>query len=217
MDGFGTQSCARCHEFAFPESSRRPAGLLMQSTMLEHAQSQFAEQSCASCHLRSGKLAAVDHSLASTRNPDAWRRALEVETRAEGDGVAFTLRPIGVGHALPTGDLFRRLALHVEWWVDEQHVTSVTRYLARHFEPWRHDNGQLNPAYAWPVRDDRVFAETEVFVEIEPETSADGEWRWWVDIQRVDAREDDRPEDATIASAVRIAEGRIAASADDGT
>ncbi len=208
-EGFGTESCGRCHQFAFPESSRRPASFLMQSTMLEHAESRFADRSCASCHL-SADGNGVDHSLASTRSPQAWRRALEVEARAVESAVVFSLRPAGVGHALPTGDLFRRLALHVEWWVDEERVSSATRYLARHFEPWRHEDGSLNPAYAWPVRDDRVATETEVVVEVETDgRAAGGEWVWWVDYQRVDAREDDRPQDATIASAVRIAHGRI--------
>lgn len=213
---FGTESCARCHEFAFPESSRRPASFLMQSTMLEHAQSPFSERSCASCHF-SADGGGVDHSQASTRSPEAWRRALRVEARASGSAVAFTLRPVGVGHALPTGDLFRRLALHVEWWVADERVSSATRYLARHFEPWRREDGSLNPAYAWPVRDDRVAAQTEFLVEAEGAgRDAGGEWVWWVEYQRVDAREDDRPQDATIASAVRIAGGRISSQGLDG-
>jgi len=178
--------------------------------MLEHAQSRFAERSCASCHFPAAE-GGADHSLASTRNPDAWRRALEVEVRARNNAVVFSLRPVEVGHALPTGDLFRRLALHVEWRVDAERVSSATRYLARHFEPWRHDDGSLNPAYAWPVRDDRVVGEDEFVVEVETDGGADGgEWVWWVDYERVDAREDDRPQDATIASVVRIAEGRLA-------
>jgi len=133
---------------------------------------------------------------------------------ARENAVVFWLRPVGVGHALPTGDLFRRLALHVEWWVDTERVSSATRYLARHFEPWRREDGSLNPAYAWPVRDDRVARQTEFLVEVEQAgRAAEGEWVWWVDYERVDAREDDRPRDATIASAVRIADGRILAEA----
>ncbi len=205
---FGTESCAGCHEFEFPPSSRRPAGLLMQSTMTEHAASPLADHSCASCHLRPSK-AGVDHSLSSTRDPQAWRRALQVEARLEGSGVVFSLRPIGVGHALPTGDLFRRLALHVERRLDGEVVDSTTRYLARHFEPWRHEDGRLNEAYAWPVPDDRLRKDAEVLVELASGAQGTDEWRWWVEYQRVDAREDDRPQDATIASAVRIASGQI--------
>lgn len=207
--GFGTEVCARCHEFEFPESSRRPAGLLMQSTMSEHRASKFADRSCASCHFaRSG--GGIDHSLASTRDPEAWRRALAVAARAEGNAVIFSLRPVEAGHALPTGDLFRRLALYVAHEVDGTIVASSTRYLARHFEPWRHPDGRLNEAYAWPVRDDRPQDRTEVSIVLEGEERDNtGEWIWWVDYERVDAREEERPHAATIASSVRIAGGRI--------
>lgn len=58
----------------------------MQSTMLEHAQSRFSDGSCASCHFSAGGDGedgedGEDHSLASTRSPEAWRQALEVEVR----------------------------------------------------------------------------------------------------------------------------------------
>lgn len=206
---FGTDSCAGCHEFEFPPSSRRPSGLLMQSTMEEHSESAFADRSCASCHFRSDDKG-VDHSLSSTRDPQAWRRALQVGAQLDGEGIVFSLRPVGVGHALPTGDLFRRLALHVERRSEGEITASTTRYLARHFEPWRHPDGRLNEAYAWPVRDDRPRHATEISVKLESDASqlAD-EWRWWVDYQRVDAREDERPQDATIASTVRIASGHL--------
>ena len=200
-DDFGTTSCAGCHQFAFPASSRRPTGTLMQSTVDEHAASRHAGRTCASCHLAGG-----DHSLASTRDPQAWRDALAVRSQRVADGVALELKPRGVGHALPTGDLFRRLALHVEARVEGAVVAEHTRYLARHFEPWRHADGTLNAAHAWPVRDDRLRDATTVVLPL-PTLPEAAEVSWRVDYERVDARNDRDPAASSIAGRITLASG----------
>ncbi|HVH97880.1 MAG TPA: multiheme c-type cytochrome, partial [Enhygromyxa sp.] len=105
---FGTRSCARCHEFDFPEQSWRH-GSMMQTTMREHQASPHADRSCATCHMPS-----ADHAFGSTRDDEAMRRAVSITARRDGDALVLTLTPIGVGHAFPTGDLFRRLELHAE-------------------------------------------------------------------------------------------------------
>jgi hypothetical protein len=199
---FGARSCARCHEFEFPASSRRPPGTMMQTTMREHRASTFADRNCSDCHMRPGDDGARDHSLASTRDPAALRRALAVTARREGNALIVAIEPHEVGHAFPTGDLYRRLAVHAEL-----HGDSEVRYLARHFAPWRREDGGRDPAFEWPVPDDRVRGPTTIRLDLDP--AASGELRWWIDLERVDARDDVHPERSTIASRVRLAEGRL--------
>ncbi len=204
-DDFGTRACKSCHEFSFPESSRRPEGTMMQTTMSEHRASEFRDRSCASCHLPSTS-AGADHSLASTRDPANKRAALQIEAVRVEEGLRLSLSPRGVGHAFPTGDLYRRLELHAEALDDDGRlVAERTRYLGRHFAPYRHADGTLNAAYRWPVPDDRVTAPTEVVLPL-PTTAT---IRWWVDYERVDERDDLHPERSPLAGEVRLAEGRI--------
>lgn len=198
-----TRRCGRCHEFDFPEKSWRH-GSMMQTTMREHAASDHADRSCADCHMQSH-----DHSFASTRDPAAMRRAVSIAAARDGDALVLTLRPNEIGHAFPTGDLFRRLELHAELVSSEGEIlASRTRYLARHFEPRRLRDGRLNDAAKLPVRDDRLTGSTTIRLELE--SQAPRAWlRWWVDYERVDNRDSQAPERSTLASEVRIAEGRF--------
>ncbi len=206
-----TRSCARCHEFEFPARSWRPKGTMMQTTMREHAASEFADRSCAACHMPSPDVELASHEFGSTRDPEAMRRALSVEARREGNALVLELRPNEVGHAFPTGDLFRRLELHAELVSREGSVlASRTRYLARHFAPRRHPDGRLNHAAMLTVPDDRLTGPTTIRLELEPR-SADpsAELVWWVDYERVDHRDSHEPENSTIADELRLAEGRL--------
>ncbi len=203
---FATQTCARCHEFAFPSGSWRPPGTMMQTTMTEHAASSFADRSCAACHMP-----AHDHGFASTRDDAAIRGALSVVARREGDKVILDLEPITVGHAFPTGDLFRRLELHAEWITSEGlTLATTTRYLGRHFAPRLDNVGRPNPAARQPVPDDRVVGPTTI--ELEPVFEGEGQATtvvWWVDYERVDHRDNRHPERSTLAGQVRLAGGRL--------
>ncbi len=205
---FGTRSCEGCHEFEFPSDSRRPPGTMMQTTVREHAASGFADVACATCHLPRDpdQPARVDHSLASTRNDDAIRNALEVRAERDGNALHLELRPRGVGHAFPTGDLFRRLEIHADLRVDDRVVAEATRWLGRHFAPFRRRDGTRNPAYDWPVPDDRVVGPTEVVVPLDAGV-AGAQLHWRLDYQRVDARDDLDPGASEIADEVRLAAG----------
>lgn len=212
-DDFGTHSCARCHEFEFPPESRRPPGTMMQTTMLEHRASAHAERSCADCHLPrtgAGALASRDHTLASTRDPAAMRAALEVEAQREADRLILHLRPIEVGHAFPTGDLFRRLELHAELRVGNELLAEHTLYLDREFEPWRLPDGRRNHAYSNPVRDDRVTGATTIELALDGRGRGDeAVLEWWVDYERVDARSHLYPELSTLTDEIRLAQGQL--------
>lgn len=120
------RACLSCHEFAFP--GRTDA---MQRTVSEHAEGG-AGASCADCHMRrteDGERTGRPH--ASHRFPGGHDAALvsgavRVETRREPGRVIVRLTPTGVSHAVPTGDLFRRLAVTVT-----TATGTETRYLAR--------------------------------------------------------------------------------------
>jgi hypothetical protein len=202
---FGTQSCARCHEFDFPEPSWR-RGTMMQTTMREHRASRHADRSCADCHMSDG-----DHEFASTREPEAMRRAVSVAARRDGDALVLKLTPVHVGHAFPTGDLFRRLELHAELVSREgETLASTTRFLARHFAPRRHADGRLNHAAMRAVPDDRLTGPTTIRLELAPdEHDPSAELVWWVDYQRVDQRDTRAPERSSLADELRLAEGRL--------
>lgn len=102
--------CDGCHEFGFPDNGLRAHPLAMQSTLTEHAESPRANQSCASCHAPQGGEGRHDHGFAVTRDAEMLARAIEVEVeRVAPSQVQVTLRVVGAGHAVPTGDLFRRL------------------------------------------------------------------------------------------------------------
>jgi hypothetical protein len=119
--------CAKCHEFDFPE---RP--LAMQSTQTEHDHLAFADTPCAGCHMASG-----GHRFDVTRNA-AWLQAAlgPPELAWRGNEASITLRTQHVGHAFPTGDLFRRLRLTV-WFEDAaQHVVFYEqRTLGKRYAP----------------------------------------------------------------------------------
>jgi hypothetical protein len=108
---FGTSSCARCHEFTQPNAPEA-----LQSTISEHRRSDFAAASCADCHMAGPRGKSVDHRfLAGVRNIDRLRAAVRIEVhRKASERVEVSIGTVGVGHALPTGDLFRRLRLDVE-------------------------------------------------------------------------------------------------------
>lgn len=106
-------ACAGCHEFAFP----RNPDLAMQATISEHAQSAFADVACADCHMPwigSGNARHRDHAFAASRDPQMLQDAVVVDARRTGNTIALRLVPGRIGHAFPTGDLFRRL------WVDAE-------------------------------------------------------------------------------------------------
>lgn len=105
-----TDACAACHQFDFPAKKGAP----MQNTLEEHAGSNAAGISCQSCHMREvddgkGKKH-LSHAFSVIGDPAMIRSAAKVSAGREGSrDVVLTLSPGAVGHAFPTGDMFRRL------------------------------------------------------------------------------------------------------------
>jgi hypothetical protein len=194
-------ACAGCHEFAFPGALGRGNGALMQSTASEHAASPFADTSCAECHmpLVDGKRS---HAFESTRAPERLRAALRVlASRHSETGVTLQLETVAVGHAFPTGDLFRRLEVSAEAvGPDESSLAIELLWLKRHFEVAPSGQGRVLKG------DDRLFsAPRRIELDVgEPARGRPIAWR--VAYQRVahpngvDDRFAELEDDVTLAS-----------------
>ena len=148
------------------------------------------------------------HDFQSSRDAERLRRAVHVEVaRRDGGRVVLTLEARGVGHALPTGDLFRRLEIGAELIGDDYRVLKRDhRYLTRHF---RIANlGSF--AQRQLVRDDRLLEGQPRRVELElvhPESSS-RPIAWWVAYHRV-AFPRANKEDAEIEQELLLASGTL--------
>jgi hypothetical protein len=134
----GRGACAGGPEFAFPDANGRDPGERMQLTVSEHAMSSYATFPCADCHMplvdgRRGRRRS--HSFAASRDAAFVRSAAEVRAERSGPGaIRVFLRPAGVGHAFPTGDLFRRLTVSATASAGATGAPlRAERRLARHF------------------------------------------------------------------------------------
>ena len=115
----------------------------MQTTANEHAKSAHADSECATCHM----IASGGHKNHRFDVVAMLPQAIIADVaRASATRLAFRLRPGEIGHAFPTGDLFRRVSVRVE--TDARRVVSE-RFLSRHFRA-----GSL-PVGSHPKTDDR--------------------------------------------------------------
>lgn len=150
-------ACAGCHEFTFPD--RRPVPEYMQTTAQELRASAHAQRGCADCHMptvadeHGGHRS---HAFAASRD-EAWMRdAFTVTaTRPAADRVTVSLDLLAdrIGHALPTGDLLRRLTITVRVDGPGARTRPQRRYLARH---WKHARTGKGPAVRTLDHDDRL-------------------------------------------------------------
>lgn len=110
----GDGACERCHEFQFPDGKWRRRPEFMQLTMREHAESAHAKTSCIECHMRRAPDGHRSHLFLGGHDEATLRAALRIEANLQGNALELVLTPQRVGHALPTGDLFRRLLVRIE-------------------------------------------------------------------------------------------------------
>lgn len=197
-------ACARCHEFAF--DGRRDDAALMQSTVGEHAASPFRDTRCDACHMpRVGEHRS--HRFGTSQDAAALGAALSVDAqRVDGSAVVLELRAIGVGHAYPTGDLFRRLQISVE--TDDDGAPSrppivATRLLARRFATERAASGVV---VVVETSDDRLRPDRPTEVRLDLGEAARGRpLRWKVEYHRAEVADDDPPPSARVL----LREGRL--------
>ncbi len=139
-------ACAPCHQFNFPGPDDMPGAVFdphepMQNTVEEWRRSEFADTPCQTCHMplrTDGEGRRYrSHEMRARRNPELMRQALDVDVQAVRRGaeviVRLTLRPGVVGHAVPTGDMFR--ALEIDVFPVGQPRRRQRRELTRHFGP----------------------------------------------------------------------------------
>jgi hypothetical protein len=199
---FGSSgACAGCHEFGFGDDARREEPAWMQRTVSEHAESGSSE-SCAGCHMPRGS-----HDFGSTRRPEAHRAALEATAdRTSPTAITLTLTPRGVGHAYPTGDLFRRVALRAEVVGDDgEERASKVVYLARRFED---EPARLGPPLRVERADDRVPSGASKRVELDLGPPAiDRVIHWTVTYERVLSVRDGAFDSALIDDAILLHAG----------
>lgn len=205
----GTTACSACHEFEFPDRSARRTPELMQSTVTEHAQSAQRDQACANCHMPlTGHAAAPHRSHAFLGGHDAAlvKSAVDVSARRSDDGVRVTLTPRELGHAFPTGDLFRRLevsaeAIGPEWQV----VARARRYLTRH---WERQPSPFGLLLRHAVEDDRPLG-NEAVIDL-PLSGGEGlPIAWRVAYQRVEHPRSDNEQDSNIEGEIELGSGTL--------
>lgn len=192
--GRATRSCASCHEFDFPDGHAK-----MQLTATEHRASRHRDRSCTDCHMpkRGGSGGGADHRWASSRDETWLRRAARVDAVRTNSGVTFRFAPRDVGHAFPTGDLFRRLRAVVE--VDGVPDASAEVVLSRKTK-------------LGTVRDDRLFvdgAAREVDVAVAASSMRGRVVRWRVLYERVQHPTTADEASAEVEASIPIASGEL--------
>jgi hypothetical protein len=212
-------ACASCHQFDFPGTTGAP----MQDTLREHARSSYAEVDCQSCHMpvvvgADGRTRR-SHSFSVIGNEAMLRAAVTVQAELVG-ARAFELRLEGarIGHAFPTGDMFRRLELRARVVGSDGEPKSVARpvHLGRRFGDRARAGGELAFDRV-PTGDTRVpppgAGSRRARMSFDRDLATGDELRWQVAYQRMD--------DAMAASfgvdavydEVVVASGRIAVGA----
>ena len=149
----------------------------MQRTIEEHRASPFANVSCATCHMPALPNGARGHGFRVASDPMMLKRAVVARASRDGDHVVVDLRPGEVGHAFPTGDLFRRLLVVAEVTGDDYElIAHAERPLTRHFR--REARVQRE------IGDDRVQQPQRVDLVLGPE-AREHPIAWRVEWQRV--------------------------------
>lgn len=190
------QACANCHEFLFPGPAGR-AGLHMQRTVDEHTHNAEG-QTCTDCHLplEKGPRPHKNHRFPGGYDESLLKSALDVQAKRLSDKrVRVSLVPKNITHAMPTGDLFRRVV--VEVFPDESAPAhGKTVYLARHF---------IRGSRMREVSDDRVYkTPRDLEFDVPP-----GALRIRVRYERVGHLRGDDEEHAEIESSVLLSEVRL--------
>jgi hypothetical protein len=114
--------CASCHQFRF-ERGRALTEHVTQDTWREWRET--GEEDCRGCHMKRGS-----HLFPGAHDRELLARSIEVRAK----GRALAIRSIGVGHRMPTGDLFRHLVVQVERQSERGREWITIARLGRRFE-----------------------------------------------------------------------------------
>ncbi len=131
--------CENCHEFNFPTAASAMsegknfhyASQPMQSTVEEYrASGYYGRVTCQGCHLFSGT--ADSHSFPGGHALERLKNDLKLDIhRGDAGHVTVRLSAHGIGHAFPTGDLFRTVRVRL---IDNTGGHTAELELRHHFE-----------------------------------------------------------------------------------
>ena len=192
-------ACGGCHEFSFPAPNQH---LQMQRTLSEHRAAAGPRIGCSGCHMApsgAGPERHAGHTFPGGHDTALVRSSLTIATeRPTADRVRVQLVPNNTTHAVPTGDLFRRISVSVT----TSQGFAYRRFLSRHFADVsgrRRENGD-DRAYRGPTT-------VDVFL---PTTALGVAARYRVAFQRVAHITPGREEQAVLDGEVVLAEGELA-------
>lgn len=126
----GAEACATCHQFAFePDHPVYDPADPMQDTVHEWQQSG-TKRTCVDCHMprRDG---VRSHRFVGAGDPSLVASALDITATREGSSIRIVLDADAAGHAVPTGDMYRRL--RVAAWSDDHDDAAHEQWLMRVF------------------------------------------------------------------------------------
>jgi hypothetical protein len=112
------ERCGDCHQFNYSEDGVHDPTEALQATVEEWRASEPAarRRGCVSCHMPR-ELEHRSHRFPGMADPQLLSSAIDLEfdTRRTDAGVEVTVRARGreIGHAFPTGDVFRRAVLTI--------------------------------------------------------------------------------------------------------
>lgn len=180
-------ACEACHQFNFPGPHGSALGP-MQDTLHEQARSPAASTPCQECHMPEVANAAGQshraHRFQVQGDPRVLSQAVLVDAAAfVGDNLTLTVRPGAIGHAFPTGDLFRQVEVRAVG-LDASGKPSgpaSSEAWRRTFEPKRVGSEVIPRA---PKDDTRLVSQRTVSLPLSPQTRRA---RWQIVWQRMPA------------------------------
>jgi hypothetical protein len=131
------EHCGDCHQFRFTDDGIHDSTEALQNTVEEWRVSEAARrgQGCVACHMRRTPAGHRTHGFPGMADAQLLASALavSVEARRSGDHVDVEVRLRGkhIGHAFPTGDVFRRAVLTLRSSGGASERIVLQRWLAR--------------------------------------------------------------------------------------
>lgn len=167
------EACSACHQFNIPAPPNVASGP-MQDTLGEHARTSFADKPCQTCHmpLVPSKDGGTHRSHAFRVQGDTAMLAQAVKvvgTEVAHHQLALSIAPGEIGHAFPTGDLYRQVELRFTQIdaIGRPTGTPTSYTLTRKFEMQRHQPG--NVAVNHQTSDSRLTAQAQYRIPLAPD------------------------------------------------
>jgi hypothetical protein len=132
--------CGNCHQFMFEDDGVHDPNEALQDTVEEWRTSDAAKagRDCVSCHMPAVELDGArirGHAFPGMADAELLARAVDVELEPRrtirGIEVDVRLRGRDIGHAFPTGDVFRRARLVLRGDDGSEAKLDMQRWLAR--------------------------------------------------------------------------------------